>query len=76
MLKFDSVTKSKEAFMRGGKRENAGRKGTGKTKTIRIPIEIESSVLKLIAEHKVNLNALPEEKSKFDSVTKRKDIYR
>ena len=58
--------------MRGGKRENAGRKGTGKTKTIRIPIEIEPSVMKLIAEYKTNLNALPEEKSIFDSVTKSK----
>lgn len=41
-------------FMRGGKREGAGRKGL-KTKVMRIPIDLESQVLKLIEEHKERL---------------------
>lgn len=56
--------------MRGGKREGAGRKGTGATKTIRIPIELEPKILELIARYKANIVSKPEEKPLFENVTK------
>lgn len=59
--------------MRGGKREGAGRKGIGPTKTYRLPIAIEEEVLKILEDYKASLNNKAEETTAFDSVTKSKD---
>jgi hypothetical protein len=55
--------------MHGGKRDGAGRKGLYPTKTIRIPIELESKIAVLVDEYKANLT---KEKPELDSVTKSK----
>ena len=60
-------------FMRGGKREGAGRKGLGKTKIYRLPIAIEDQVLKLLSDYKAELNTKPDEKPRFENVTKSKE---
>lgn len=56
--------------MRGGKRENAGRKGYGKTKTYRLPIALEDKINALVEAHKHDKEN--PEKPAFDSVTKSK----
>ena len=71
---FDSVTKSKGDTMRGGKREGAGRKGYGQTKTYRLPIALEPEITKLLKKYKAGLDRKREvEATKLDSVTKSKE---
>lgn len=50
--------------MRGGKREGAGRKGSGTTKVYRLPIELEPQIIELVKQHK---------SGSFETVTKSKD---
>jgi len=50
--------------MRGGKREGAGRKGSGTTKVYRLPIELEPQIMELVKKYK---------DGSFETVTKSKD---
>ncbi len=58
--------------MRGGKREGAGRKGHGKTKTIRIPLELEAEIKELIKKHREGNRQNTKEPTQFEIVTKSK----
>jgi transketolase len=46
--------------MHGGKREGAGRKGYGKTKVYRLPIELDGEIQELLKKHKENYKAKKE----------------
>jgi len=68
--------------MRGGKRENAGRKGYGKTKVYRLPIALEPKIKALLEEYKTEYDKKHRPKklknetvtlSKNESVTKSKE---
>lgn len=56
--------------MRGGKRENAGRKGYGKTKVYRLPIALEPKIKALLEEYKTEYDKKHrQEKLKNETVT-------
>jgi len=57
-------------FMRGGKREGAGRKGYGKTKMYRLPVALDDEIQALLKKHKANFNA---KKETFDCVSNSKE---
>lgn len=51
--------------IRGGKREGAGRKGSGTTKVYRLPVELEPHIMELLNKHKNNvLNSVTESKDR------------
>lgn len=60
--------------MRGGKRENSGRKGYGPGKSYWLPIALEPEIKKLLEKHKAEYGKTePEEKPAFDFIRKSKD---
>lgn len=59
--------------MRGGKREGAGRKGLGQSKSYWLPIAIEEQVIKLLSDYKESLTQKPEENPKIDLHRKSKE---
>ena len=57
--------------MRGGKREGAGRKGYGKTKTYRLPIALEPEIKALLEKYKTEYEN--KQQAVIENVTKSKE---